>query len=112
MIYIASPYTHRDPNVREFRYHAVACFCGEKAKEGLVVYSPIVHWHQISIICDLPFEIDYWHRNCRELLAKADELWIYCLPGWSTSKGITAETMYWREELNRNDVTLHCPPNQ
>lgn len=109
MIYIASPYSHRDASQREERYLALCSFCAEQARRGLIVYSPILHWHPTAVRWDLPTDWDFWAQQCLPMLEKADELWVLCLPGWLNSRGVTIETTYWREVLNRGSPTLHCP---
>lgn len=109
MIYVASPYSHPSEAVRERRFRSTCAFCAEHAREGLFIYSPIVHWHYIALNWDLPTDWGFWRRQCFEMLEKADELWILCLPGWFDSKGVTAETNYWQKVLNRDNPSLHCP---
>lgn len=109
MIYIASPYSDPDEQVRDERYTEVAAFCAAKVSEGFVVYSPIVHWHTIAVAANLPTDWSFWEKHNYTMLAKADELWIYGLPGWEKSKGIDAELLYWRTVLGREEVAHFVP---
>ena len=52
MIYLASPYTHDDPNVERERYESVCTVCAKFARLGKHVYSPIAHWHPIALAHD------------------------------------------------------------
>lgn len=112
MIYLAAPYSHPNEAVREERYLDTCRFLVSHAREGCFLYSPIVHWHHIAVHWKLPTDWPFWERQCLPMLEKADELWVLCLPGWLNSKGVTAETTYWREELKREHVALHCPDLQ
>lgn len=109
MIYIASPYSHDDEQIREERYIEVAAFCAEQARAGFVVYSPIVHWHTIASAAELPTTWDFWSVHNFHMLAKADHLWIYCLPDWEKSRGVIAERDYWNLTLRRNNLRLISP---
>ena len=91
LIYLASPYTHPDPNVVEQRFDSIARTAGALMREGLTVYSPIVHCHPIAQRCELPTEWEYWEAVDREMIEKCDEVWVVMIPGWNTSKGVTAE---------------------
>ena len=48
MIYLASPYTHHDPEVRLERYRAVCRAAAGLIRQGRVVFSPIAHSHAIT----------------------------------------------------------------
>jgi hypothetical protein len=91
MIYLASPYSDKDPDVMEARFHAVCRFAGRLMREGQVVYSPIAHCHPIAVRVELPRDWGFWQKFDREMIAKADELWILRLPGWDSSRGVAAE---------------------
>lgn len=109
MIYVASPYTHPDEDVRDYRYVQVAAFCAEQAREGFIVYSPIVHWHTIATAAGLRTDWDFWSVHNFDMLARADHLWIYCIPGWEDSRGVNAERDYWKLTLKRNNLRLISP---
>ena len=91
MIYLASPYSDPDPKVMEQRFDAVCRKAGELMKDGLVVYSPIIHNHPIATRCDLPRGWDFWKRFDLFMLPLASKLYILRLPGWDKSIGVKAE---------------------
>ncbi len=91
MIYLASPYTHKDKATEEGRYHAAMAACASYAENGEHVYSPIVHWHNIANLYDLPTDAKFWHDHNMHMLAKADSLHILNIDGYLRSKGIQAE---------------------
>lgn len=96
-IYLGSPYTHSDPDVMEERYLAACLKAGQLAKEGYFVYSPIVHWHPIAKLCDLPRAWEFWQRLDKESIQLMDEVWILKLKGWEVSIGIENEMIIARE---------------
>lgn len=91
MIYLASPYSHHDPEIREARFQAVCRVAGRLMRQGLLVFSPIAHTHPIALAGDLPKGWAYYERFDREMLEACQELWIVKLPGWEISTGILSE---------------------
>lgn len=97
MIYLASPYTHPDPQVVQSRFlsamqYTADCLC---AKE--FIYSPIVHCHELATRHTLPTDFDFWKSYNFHMLGRADELRVLMLDGWETSKGVSAEIMLAQE---------------
>lgn len=90
-IYVASPYSHKDPTIKDNRYWQVLKFVAEYTRRGRILYSPIVHCHQMALSFDLPGNLDFWKEHNAKLLRHADELWVYTLEGWKESQGVTYE---------------------
>jgi len=90
MIYLASPYSHPDPNVRERRFWAACYAAAELLEDGEIVFSPIAHGHAIGT-CGLPEDWRYWQRYDCEYLSRCDEVVVLRLENWHTSKGVRAE---------------------
>jgi nucleoside 2-deoxyribosyltransferase len=92
LIYLASPYSHPDPIVREERFKAVCRKSAELLTNGKNVFSPIAHSHPIQVYGDLPkADWEFWRAFDFEILAKCDVLYVLKLPGWSESRGVLAE---------------------
>jgi len=95
-IYLASPYSSPDPNVRQQRFEA----CNEAAamimREGHIVFSPISHSHPIAIQCDLPLGFHFWKQFDQSFIDWCDEVWILDIPGRHESQGLCAEIKYAR----------------
>lgn len=90
-IYLASPYSHPSPWIRERRYlEAMECMTFY-LKQGHAVYSPIVHCHELAKIADLPRDAGFWESYNFKMLAASRELWILLIDGWQDSKGCKAE---------------------
>ena len=90
-MYLASPYSHPDPFIREFRYLAAMRELTRLLKDGVHVYSPIVHCHELAKIADMPRAADFWERYNFTMLAAAEQLWVLMIDGWQESKGIAGE---------------------
>ncbi len=91
MIYLACPYTHPDPAVRESRYRAVTEMAAMlMASKQRLIYSPISHSHGMEEF-GLPIEYDFWRRHARWLIERCDAVWVYCIDGWRESVGVAAE---------------------
>lgn len=90
-IYLASPYSSRNEQLRVARYNAVCAVAAELLREGLLVFSPIAHSHPLAAYA-LPIEFDFWQRYCLSFLRYwATELYVLTLEGWNTSQGVRAE---------------------
>ncbi|MCX7801381.1 MAG: DUF1937 family protein, partial [Fimbriimonadales bacterium] len=96
MIYLASPYSHPDPAVREARYQAACRATAALLQAGWVVFSPIVHSHPLVKFA-LPTGWDFWERIDRDYLARCDEVVVLTLPGWEASVGVREEVRLARE---------------
>lgn len=90
MIYLASPYSHPDPAVREARFNAACRQAAEMFRCGIPVFSPIAYSHAIAAH-DLPLEWDFWERFDRTFLETCDEVWVLTLDGWNESLGVKKE---------------------
>ena len=91
MWYIASPYSHPDPEVMEQRFDKICRITGDLMSQGVICFSPIAHTPPIAVRCELPRGWDFWQKFDREMIRAADKVLVVCLDGWKESKGITAE---------------------
>ena len=90
MIYLASPYSHSDANIREQRFLDVCRMTVTLMQQGHVVFAPIVHGHPL-VGHGLPTDWPFWERFDREHLRRCDELVVLMLDGWRESVGVAAE---------------------
>lgn len=107
LIYLASPYSHEDPAIREQRYNNVLNITKELLERGFYVYSPIVHNHNIVKLMNNRIEEtawDFWEKYDISFLRKCDTLWIFMDDGWKESKGIKEEYLVAR----RLHLTIAC----
>lgn len=94
LIYLASPYTHPDPDVQEQRYAEIAKAAAQFIKQGHCVYSPIAHWHKIAelaIAAGNPITHDEFLHVDEQFILCCSEVWVVKLPGWGDSKGVMRE---------------------
>ncbi len=96
MIYLASPYSHPDPAVREQRFHAACRAAVSLLLAGQPVFSPIAHSHPL-VDHGLPGDWSFWQRYDREMLARCDEVVVLALDGWETRVGVREEIGLARE---------------
>lgn len=91
LIYLAVPYSHKDPHVRKLRFERVTTLAGRMMQDGAHVYSPITHGHPIAERVDLPTDWQFWREHCIKTLDACAELHVYMLDGWKESVGVQAE---------------------
>jgi len=96
-IYLASPYTHPDPAVREERFRAVCRAAARMMREGLAVFSPVAHSHPVEIESGEVQSGSFWKKQDVPLLRHADALYVLMLDGWGESSGIK-----WEVEMAEN----------
>lgn len=92
-IYLAAPYTHPDPKVRQARFEQVTNFAAELMNRGALVFSPITHSHPLADKC--PDDPQFWERWYMTFLKHwANHLYVLQLSGWDKSKGVAKEIAY------------------
>lgn len=91
LIYLASPYSHPDPEVRRQRFDTVCFAAAGFMREGHHIFSPIAHTHPIAMQGDLPKGWEFWAEYDRKIIAVCGELWVLQMDGWRESQGVAAE---------------------
>ena len=89
LIYLASPYAHSSPTVREARLEAVRYVCGQMVNKGKIVMSPLVYLGELAYKGVHPPQ--GWYAFDLQLLARCDQLVVLQLPGWEDSRGVLVE---------------------
>ena len=91
--YLASPYTHADPQVRQDRYVAACKKAAELMLAGKVIFCPIAHSHPIAEQMPEGMAVDgvFWKNQDAPYVEMCDELIVLMLPGWELSSGIKHE---------------------
>lgn len=90
-VYLASPYSHADPAVRERRFVEVSKVAAAMMAAGDAVFCPIAHSHPIDVITPLPQTTEFWMAQDLPILRCAARVVVLMLDGWQTSKGIARE---------------------
>lgn len=91
MIYLASPYSHPDSEVREERFRSVVRATALLLRVGEIVYSPICHSHPIAELEDLPGDFAFWERHAVHMLRRSHSLVVLALDGYESSVGVRRE---------------------
>lgn len=94
LIYLASPYTHKNPDIVERRVAATASVVAHYMLGGFVILSPILHCHHLSKVYDFPGHFQFWMDWDFTLIDHCDEVWVLMLDGWKESTGVNAEIAY------------------
>lgn len=93
LIYLATPYSGFK-GTREEAYHLACLKAAELMEKGYIVFSPIAHSHSIEVESGMSKDGEFWLKQDFGILAYCDELWVYKLPGYSTSVGVLAERAF------------------
>lgn len=93
MIYLASPYTDGSKAVMESRYNDVRRATADLMNKGHVVFSPIVHGHNIFPLLEPGNQTDrvFWYKQSFKALSCCEELYVLRIDGWEDSIGVQVE---------------------
>lgn len=100
IIYLASPYTDKDPSIQTLRYDDTVSFVTLMLTHGVVIFSPIVYCHNLALRYNLPTDARYWMPFNRVMQLHCKALWVYKLDGYQHSKGVLQELLY-AEKINQ-----------
>lgn len=90
LYYLASPYSHPDPEMRTKRYEEVSDATVALLKQGIYAFSPITYNHPMERH-QLPTSWDFWEPYDIAFLERCDEMIVLMLDGWRESIGVNAE---------------------
>lgn len=102
--YLAGPYTGNE--VTNFKRHAKVLQA--LLKQGRIVFSPIVHCHELAVEFDLPKDFTYWKNYSFAMIGPASKMVVICSPGWEQSRGVIAE-IKMAHELGIEIEYVPCP---
>lgn len=97
LIYLASPYSHKEDKVRFERFETIARVAAKLMSQGVYLFCPITHTHPINEAGINNPGWDFWCKYDYMMLDRCQELWIADMPGWKESVGVTAEIKYMME---------------
>lgn len=89
--YLATPYTHNDPEVREARACIALAYVEAFFGVGRWMFSPIAYLHQIALLGRLPESSEPYRAFNFAMLASARRLVVVRMCGWLTSQGVAEE---------------------
>lgn len=91
MIYLATPYSHPDPEVQEIRFKKAMHIVYWHLRQGIYLYSPILAHHPIQKEYNLPGGYAFWEQSDTAFISSSSAVWFADMPGWLTSKGMEEE---------------------
>lgn len=97
IIYLASPYTHPDPEVRERNFRDVSKVAAVLNAQGVVAFSPITYGHTLLEFKEMPHDWAFWKNFCLSFLQHCDKLVVCKMDGWEKSNGVTEEMKFAQE---------------
>ena len=95
MIYLACPYSHPDPAVREARFQAACRAATDLLLAGEVAFTPGVYGHPL-VAMGVPGDWSFWSRLDHAMIERSDAVHVLALPGWDTSVGVRQEVLFAR----------------
>lgn len=109
--YLASPYSHPDPLVREERFRLACKAAAMLMARGEIVFCPIAHSHPIEVEMPDCHGHEFWLRQDQPFLAGASKIVLLKIDGWDASKGVAYE-LAWAEVNNIPVEILHEPARE
>lgn len=93
IVYLAAPYTHPDPAVRQERWLEASRAAAWLMGVGHSVISPISMGHPVGV---MGAEGDWaaWQHTCLAMLDAANVLFVLDIDGWKDSTGVRAEACH------------------
>lgn len=94
--YLATPYTKWECGLNSAFEHACN-IAAELLKNGINIYSPIVHGHLLSTYGDInPIDHDIWMKIDAPMVYSSVGMIVVKMPGWDESKGIKHEIIEFK----------------
>ena len=90
-VYLASPFSHPDPQARKARVAAIAKITARLIADGHIVFSPVAYTAEIQKDGDPP--AGWYHFTLRQLAA-CTHLKVVKMDGWQESEGIKKEIAF------------------
>lgn len=96
LIYLACPYSHPEPKIKEKRFLDVNRVAATLMKDGYYVFSPISHTHPIAAF-GLPEHWEFWKGYDEAMIKNCKAVLVVKMDGWETSTGVQAEIKIAKE---------------
>jgi hypothetical protein len=99
IIYLACPYTDRDPVIRRQRFELATAAAATLVRRGLVVYSPITMTHPMDVALsgDNTLGSDFWVKFDEAFMEICSDMIILQVAGWGQSSGIQHEIEFFKK---------------
>lgn len=115
MIYLATPYTHRRPEIQTARVEACIRAVDHFLKKGVYLYAPVVTPEAVSKLGHT-VDWDEWMNYAIMTIQRFDRFMIFELPGHEASRGLAwerdyiAKNKYEVQTLAWKDAQPFLPP--
>ena len=97
MIYLAAPYSHPEKAIMHARFVTITQYCASCMVEGELIFSPITYGHPFAVAGLAKTDHMSWWKFNKYMMDTAFSVRVLRIPGWATSKGVTAEIGYCQE---------------
>jgi hypothetical protein len=94
LIYVGSPYSHKDKEIQTKRHYMVSNYVADLNASGQLAFSPITYGLSLIEFEDMPSDWGFWSSFCISFLNKCDALHVLKFEGWDTSEGLSQEISY------------------
>ena len=94
MIYLASPYSDPNSDIREERYKAALWCVASLISTGAKAFSPIVHNYYVAKLVGDHNDWFFWRDYDLCWLRKCESMFVLNILGWEKSVGVTAERVF------------------
>ena len=97
LYYLATPYS-KYPDGTQAAFYDASILAGRLMRQGIFVYSPIVHTHPIALhgCMDLK-DLSIWLPFDELIVAKLDAMLVAHMPSWEDSRGIAHEIEFFKK---------------
>jgi len=96
-IYIACPYSHQNPEIRNVRFEIANAVSALFIEHGYSVFSPISMSHPIARHMGNHNDSEFWVNIDLDWLKECHTIVVVKAPGWDFSSGINRELNYARD---------------
>lgn len=93
LVYLASPYSHKDPNIMNERFEIVQEVAVNMLSQNIYAFSPIAYNHPM-LKFNLPGNWEFWEEYDKAFLDHSDLVVVLMIDGWDISVGVQAEIEY------------------
>lgn len=99
LIYLASPYSHKDRQIEKFRYKEITRIAAKLHKKYPYAFIlPITQSHELkNWEPSLGGSFVKWRDRDLHFISKSDEVWVVLMEGWLESIGVQAEIEFAKE---------------
>ena len=96
LVYLAAPYTHKDPAVVAERMQKFCNFDSALGAAGIITVSPLLKHLLFIHGSELPRDWAFWENYSKTLLSKCDCLVVMRMDGVEESTGVMGEIAFAR----------------